>query len=92
MISYASIDRIEGQLVVCEVELIPFEESRPEDFKTKDTVMMYIPLSEFPANYGNVNEGDAWVVKHDNECVECVLYKDEAEMARRHEILRKIFG
>lgn len=86
MISYASIDRIEGAFAVCEVELIPFEESKPEDFKTKDTVMMDVPLHEFPTIFGDVKQGDVWVVKHDNENVNLIYYKDEEEMARRLKI------
>ena len=91
MISYAYIDRIEDRLAVCEVELISFEESRPEDFKTKETVMMYIPLTEFPMNYGSISEGDVLVVRHDSETVKSVLYKDQEEMKRRLEILSQIF-
>lgn len=89
MISYGYIDRIEGKFAVCEVECIPFEESRPEDFKSKDTVMMDIPLDKFPECMGNVSEGDIWVVNHDNEDVIGVYYKDEEEKARRLEILNQ---
>ena len=90
MTSYASVDRIEGVFAVCEVELIPFEESKPEDFKTKDTAMMDVPLREFSAIFGDVNQGDVWIVKHDNENVNLVYYKDEEEMARRIEVLSQI--
>lgn len=87
MTSYACIDRIEGVFAVCEVELITFEESKPEDFKTKDTAMMDVPLHEFPTIFGEVKQGDVWVVKHDNENVNHVYYKDEEEMARRLKLL-----
>ena len=40
MTSFASIDRIEGEFAVLEVELLPFEESRANDFDDKETVMM----------------------------------------------------
>ena len=86
MISYAYIDRIEGKFAVCEVELLPFEESKPEDFKSKETVMMDIPLDQFPQFMGSVNEGDIWVVNHNNQDVDFVYYKDEEEKARRIEI------
>lgn len=86
MISYAYIDRIEGKFAVCEVELLSFEESKPEDFRSKETVMMDVPLREFPQFIGSVNEGDIWVVKHDNENVQFVYHKDEEEKARRLEI------
>ena len=92
MISYANIDRIEGNFAVCEVELIPFEESNPEDFRTKNTVMINISLSEFPTDIGSAREGDVFVVRHDSEKVKTVLYKDEEEMKRRLGILKQIFN
>lgn len=48
MKSYATIDRIEGNFAVCEVELIPIEESKPEDFATKDCEMMDVSLRKIP--------------------------------------------
>lgn len=92
MISYAYIDRIEGKFAVCEVELLPFEESNPEDFKSKETVMMDIPMDKFPEFMGSVNEGDVWVVNHNNENVKIVYYKDEEEKARRLEIRKQILS
>lgn len=90
MISYAYIDRIEGKFAVCEVELLPFEESCPEDFKSKEPVMMDIPIDKFPKFTGSVNEGDIWVVNHNSEDVIEVYYKDEEEKARRLEIRNQI--
>ena len=90
MISYAYIDRIEGKFAVCEVELLPFEESKPEDFKSKETVMMDIPLDKFPKFMGSVDEGDVWVVNHNNQYVDFVYYKDEEEKARRLEVRMQI--
>ena len=92
MISYASVDRIEGEFAVCEVELISFDESKPEDFETKETVMIDIPLDDFPEIFGGPKEGDVWVIEHDTECVQWVYYKDEEEMARRLEILNQILS
>lgn len=89
MISYASIDRIEGKWVVCEVELLPFEESKPEDFAIKDTAMMDVLLSRFS---NEVEEGDIFVVEHNNENVIAVCFKDEDEKTRRYEILKTITG
>lgn len=48
MKSYASIDRIEGDFAVCEVELIPVGESNPEDFATKPCEMMDVSLLKIP--------------------------------------------
>lgn len=90
MKSYASIDRIEGKFAVCEVELLPIEESKPEDFVAKDTEMLDILLQEIPENLGKVQEGDILVVEHDGENVTSVYYKDEEEKARRVELLKSI--
>lgn len=90
MKSYASIDRIEGEFAVCEVELLPVEESKPEDFATKDCEMMDVSLQEISDNLGEVQNGDILVVEHDGENVMSVYCKDEAEKARRLELLRQI--
>lgn len=90
MKSYASIDRIEGKFAVCEVELLPIEESKPEDFGAKDTEMLDILLQEIPEKLGKVQEGDVLVVEHDGENVTSVYYKDEEEKARRVELLKSI--
>ena len=92
MKSFASIDRIEGKYAVCEVELLSVEESRPEDFATKECVMMDIPLEKIPFYIGNVKEGDVLVVKHDGKNVTWVYKKDEQEKARRLEILKQIMS
>lgn len=92
MKSYASIDRIEDKFAVCEVEILPIEESRTEDFAIKDTEMMDILLQEIPENIGKVQEGDVLVVEHDDENVTSVYYKDEEEKARRVELLKSIIG
>lgn len=89
MISYASIDRIEDKWVVCEVELLPFEESKPEDFAIKDTAMMDVCLELF---FDKVEEGDIFVVEHDGENVYFICNKDEKEKSRRQEILKNIIG
>lgn len=89
MTSYASIDRIEGNWAICEVELLPFDESRPEDFAIKDTAMIDVLLDQFS---DNVEEGDIFVVEHDGENVTLIYYKDEKERFRRLELLKKIIG
>ena len=69
MKSYASIDRIEGQFAVCEVELIPIEESKPEDFVIKECEMMDVSLRKIPFFIRKVKEGDILVVEHDGQNV-----------------------
>ena len=91
MTSYASVERIEGEFVVAEVELLPFEESSPEDYATKDTTIIDIELQEVTSYVGEVNEGDILVVEHDGENVTLIYYKDEEERKRRVEILSKMW-
>lgn len=90
MTSYASIDRIEGKRVICEVELVPFEESKPEDFITKACEMLDVPLQEIPEDIGEVKEGDILLVKHDGKKIITIYYKDEEEKERRFKIRKDI--
>lgn len=92
MKSYASVDRIEGKYAVCEVELLPVEESKPENFATKDCEMMDISLQEISADIGEVKEGDILVIEHDGQNVTCVYCRNEAEKARRLEVLKSIMS
>ena len=92
MTSYASIDRIEGEIAVCEVELLPYDKSRPEDFATKETIMVDIPLKTIPWDIGEVKEGDILIVEHDGKNVTFLYYKDNREKARRLEALKNIMG
>lgn len=90
MTSYASVDRIEGGLVVIEVEMLPIEESNPEDFDTKATLFVDLELHRIPAAVGEVNEGDILVVEHIGDIITNVYYKDEEEKARRLDLLSKL--
>lgn len=89
MTSFASIDRIEGEIAVAEVELLPFEESKPEDFASKECEMIDISLQNIPDDIGEVNEGDILVVEHDGKKVTAIYYKDDEEKARRLEVLAR---
>ena len=40
MKSYASVDRIEGQFAICEIELVNLEESKSIKYFEKETVMI----------------------------------------------------
>ena len=89
MKSYASVDRLEGDFLVCEVELIEVEESNPTDFD-KPTEMIDIPVEQANAKLGDVQEGDIIVVEHEDGNVTEILCKDEAEKQRRIEVLKAI--
>lgn len=90
MKSYASIDRIEGKYAICEVELLPVKESKPEDFAIKETTMMDVPLKKFPKLFGKVKEGDIFIVQHDGKEVTFAYCRDEKERRRRLEVLRNV--
>lgn len=83
MRSYAVVDRIEGHFAVCEVELIPAQESRPEDFATKPTEMMEFDLEQISEEVGEVQECDVLEVEHDENQIICILCKNMEEKSRR---------
>lgn len=87
MKSYASIDRIEGEYAVCEVEMVEIANSNTSDF-SKETEIMNIPLEivkecikEEP------EEGDIIIVEHNREYISSVYAKDEQEKQKRIEEL-----
>lgn len=89
MISYLSIDRIEEKIAVCELEMIPMEESNTEKFDEKETKMVDVPIDKFGA-CELVNEGDIFVAVHDEGNVLEICYKDNAEKTRRIALLDTI--
>ena len=84
MNSYASIDRLEGQFAVCEVELINLESARSTSFVQKPTKMMNFPTVKFPVRPA---EGDIFIVNHDGNNINSVLYRDDYEKQRRVAII-----
>lgn len=92
MKSYAVVDRFEGEFAVCEVEVLPIEESYVEDFLSKPTVMMDIPIIEIYNSIGNFQEGDILIIEHNGEMVITIYSKDEEEKSRRIELLKQMIG
>ena len=92
MKSYASVDRIEENFVVCEVEEIEVKNSRTADYFQKETTMMSVLLETVEKNLGDIQEGDIIVIEHDGKNITDVYYKDEAEKQRRISILKQILG
>ena len=94
MKSYASVERIEKNFAVCEVEMIGIEKSKPDDFdKTTQIINILIKESVNTKIWfvcGRLKEGDIIVVEHDGENVTKICYKDEAEKKRRIEVLKAI--
>lgn len=92
MKSYASIDRIEGDFAVCEVEMIPIEESKTVDFANKETEMMDVQAINIQNAIGDFSEGDVLIVEHDENEITEVWSKDEEEKQRRVELLEKMIS
>lgn len=90
MISYASIDRIEGKYAVCELEFVDIIESKKINFEDKETEMVDIPLTELEICAREAKEGDILIVKHNNGKEIIVLSIDYAEKHRRIKKLREI--
>lgn len=92
MRSYASIDRIEEKIAVCEVEIIDVDDSKTADYSEKKTQMMDVSLEKILSKVDDANEGDILVVEHNGEVVIEVYCKDEEEKQRRIAILQELLG
>ena len=92
MRSYASIDRIEGKIAVCEVELVEVQESKNIPIFKKQTEMMDVLVDKLSNKLGEVKEGDIIVVEHDEEDLIYIYSKDDEEKQRRVELLKQILG
>lgn len=87
MISYASVDRIEGNFYVCEVELVTTEERKKVDFLEDDqTTFIDVPISK-AQQILPVVEGDILLVEHNGTDVSSILGKCNAEKERRIQFL-----
>lgn len=87
MISYLTVDRVEGNCAVCELELIDVEEIQNTEYKDRETQMIDIMVYYL----GNdIKKGDVLLVEHYGEVIVKVLGKDEREKQRRIEALKKI--
>ena len=88
MISYGVIDRIEGNIVILELECIDILFSRPEQFASKPTKMIEIKTSRFPIN--DIEEGQIFIVENDNSGIYDVLLRADLEENRRKELIHRI--
>ena len=86
MRSYLSVDRIENDYAVCELELIDIETSRQTDPWDRETQMVDIPIQFL----NDVNEGDILQVEHCGEVIERIIGIDMEEKRRRVEILARL--
>ncbi len=91
MLSYMSVDRVEGDFVVCEVENIPMLDANLVDFLDKPCFMADVPKAMFIAKGMSPKEGQIYTVIHNGEKVDSVCGIDEKERKRRMEILEELF-
>lgn len=93
MRSYASIDRIEGLFAVCELELVPVEESANFTPFEKETEMVDLRVESITEVCGEVEEGDIIILEHDDDVnLITVCEKDDAEKQRRIKLLEEIMN
>lgn len=91
MISYASIDRIEGNIAVCEVELVDIYESLKIDFDKKETITVDIPMYFIEALIGKVEEGDILIVDNKENGICWIYGKDNVEKQRRADLIKMFY-
>lgn len=89
MKSYASIDRLEGLYVICEVELIEIQDSKNIDYCDRKTQMMDFLLDDVLNYVGYVMQGDILVVEHDGNGILQIYGKDYAEKQRRIKYIKR---
>ena len=90
MRSYASVDRIEGEYTVLEVELLDTETSRTTSFKDKETIMVDVLTETIKNVIEEFEEGDIIVLEHEDEIINTFYEKDDNEKQRRIDILKAI--
>lgn len=86
MRSYLSVDRIEENYAVCELELIDIETSKQTAIWDRETQMIDVPLQFL----NGVNEGDVLQVDHCGEAIERIFCIDVEEKQRRIDALGKL--
>ena len=82
MISYASLERFEGDYAVCEVEQVSILDSIVGDF-SKECYMADVPLSLFKVKGIPTKIGSIYTIEHDGRKVIQIIRLEEAETQRR---------
>lgn len=90
MRSYASVDRIEGEYTVLEVELLDTETSKITPFRDKETIMVDVLTETIKNVIEEFEEGDIIVLEHEGEIINTFYEKDDNEKQRRIDILKAI--
>ena len=91
MLSYMSIDRVEGDFIVCEVENIPTIEAKVDEFWSKPCFMTDVPKAMFSNKGLPIQQGQIYKVIHNGETVDEICAVDENERRRRVQILSNLF-
>jgi len=86
-----SIDRVEGDYAVCEVENVPTSEAKAGEFWCKPCFMADVPKTMFTFKGLPVEEGQVYTVLHNSETVDEVCAIDVNERKRRLEIIENLF-
>ena len=89
MISYAAIEMVLDDQVVCEVENISVDDSKVDDV-SKEFYMANIPVEMFTSNGISIMEGNVYSVEHDGTNVVKVIKFEEEEQKRRAEYLQQL--
>ena len=92
MKSYACVDRLEGNFAVCEVELVPVEESVHLDPFEKETTMIDVPVEAILLIVEEFSEADILLVEHDGCNVTTIYGKDENERQRRADTIAALMS
>ena len=88
-ISYASLERVEGDYAVCEVEQLSIFYSKVGNFD-KECFMANIPLEKFIDSGVSILVGNVYSVEHDGKQVFRVVRLEKEETKRRQEWLKSL--
>lgn len=89
MMSHFCVSEVSKKVVRGELELIDHNESLPEDFETKPTKMIDVPMRLFREEGYKPVEGDIYLLEHEEDKdnrVSCIIWLDEEEKERRENI------
>ncbi len=92
MKSYATIDHIEGDYAVCELELIEAQMSDSIDYFYHETTMIEIPMKLIAEKGIEISEWEILLVEHDGKTVTDIYEKSEEERIRRIDAFNKIMN
>ncbi len=80
--SYAAVDRIEGDLVILEIESYSITQNSDVPFSQRETFMAEISTITIISALGSIHEGDVLVVKHCTEEIHPVRFAPEEKERR----------